>query len=52
VTQSAEFDKDKLYILNRETRARAGVRGEIAPDCKSITWKGEGDSSPARIWER
>lgn len=51
VTQSAEFDKDKLYIVNRQTRARAGVRGEIAADCKSIVWKGEGDG-PVRTWER
>jgi hypothetical protein len=51
VTQAAELDKDKLYIVNRETKARGSVRGEIAPDCKSIVWKGEGDA-PARTWER
>jgi hypothetical protein len=51
VTQSAELDIGKLYIVNRETKARAGVRGEIAWDCKSIVWKSEGDG-PVRTWER
>jgi hypothetical protein len=51
VTQSAEIDKDKLFIVNRETKARAGLRGEIAPDCKSIVWKGEGEAV-LRTWER
>lgn len=44
VTRLAEFDKDKLYILNPETKGRVGVRGDLAPDCKSIVWRGQGDS--------
>jgi hypothetical protein len=51
VMRSAEFDKDKLYIVNLETKERTGLRGEIAPDCKSISWKIEGDV-PVRTWER
>ena len=51
VMRSAEFDKDKLYVVNLETKERTGLRGEIAPDCKSIIWKIEGDV-PVRAWER
>ena len=51
VTQSAEIDKDKLFLVNRQTKARTGVRGEVAADCKSIVWKGEGDGT-VRTWER
>jgi len=50
-TQWAEFDKDKLYILNRETKARAGLRGDVAADCRSIQWKGDGEGI-LRTWER
>jgi hypothetical protein len=41
--QWAEFDGEKLYILNRDTYHRIGVHGEVSPDCKSIVWKGERD---------
>ena len=51
VVRTAEFDKDKLYVVNLETKERTGLRGEIAPDCKSIIWKIEGDV-PVRTWER
>jgi hypothetical protein len=51
VTQAAEFDGYRLHAINRETGARSGLRGEIAPDCKSIVWKGDGDG-PVRTWER
>jgi hypothetical protein len=44
VTRVAEFDKDKLYILNPETKGRIGMRGDLSPDCKSIVWRGQGDS--------
>jgi hypothetical protein len=50
-TQWAEFDQDKLYILNRDTKARAGLRGDIAADCRSVHWKGDGETT-VRIWER
>ena len=47
----AEFDQDKIFVLNRETKARAGLRGDIAADCRSIHWKGENEAT-VRIWER
>ena len=50
-TQSAEYDQDKLYMLDRQTKARAGLRGELAADCRSIQWKGDGDAV-VRTWER
>jgi hypothetical protein len=51
VTQSAEYDGDKLYVLNRDTKARAGLRGDIAADCRSIQWKDDGEAV-LRTWER
>jgi hypothetical protein len=51
VTQWAEFDGAQLYILNRDTKARAGIRGDVAPDCKSIVWKGAADAV-LKTWER
>jgi hypothetical protein len=50
-TQSAEYDQDKLYMLDRQTKARAGLRGDVAADCRSIQWKGDGDAT-VRVWER
>jgi hypothetical protein len=50
VTQSAEFEGARLYIVSRETRARNGVRGDVAADCKSIVWKSE--AGMLRTWER
>jgi hypothetical protein len=50
VTQSAEFDGAKLYILDRNTKARNGVRGDVAPDCKSIVWNAA--TGVLKTWER
>ena len=50
-TQWAEFDGEKLYVLNRESKARAGLRGDVAADCRSIQWKGDGEAI-LRTWER
>jgi hypothetical protein len=41
--QWAEYDNETIHILNRNTKSRTGVRGELAPDCRSISWKGEGN---------
>lgn len=50
-TQSAEFDQDKIYVHDRQTKARLGVRGDISADCRSIQWKADGEGS-VRTWER
>jgi hypothetical protein len=49
--RSAEFQDAKLYVLDRETRARTAVRGDVSPDCRSIVWKGERDAVLG-TWER
>jgi len=51
VTQAAEFEKNRFHILNRETKARTGVQGVVSADCRSIVWKGEGETV-LRTWER
>jgi hypothetical protein len=51
VTQWGEFDGSTIYILNRTTNNRLGMRGDISPDCKSILWRGAGDGN-IRRWER
>jgi hypothetical protein len=51
VTQWAEFDGSTLYVLNRTTKNRLGMRGDISPDCRSIVWRGAGDGNTRR-WER
>jgi hypothetical protein len=51
VTQWAEFDGAKFYILNRDTKARNGVRGDVAADCRSIVWKGDAEAV-LKTWER
>ena len=50
-TQSAEYDQDRIYMLDRQTKARLGVRGDVAADCRSIQWKADGEGS-LRTWER
>jgi len=50
VTQWAEFDGARLYILTRDTSARNGIRGDVAADCKSIVWKSE--AGALKTWER
>jgi hypothetical protein len=50
VSQPAEFDGAKLYVLDRGTKARNGVRGDVAADCKSIVWKS--DAGVLKTWER
>jgi hypothetical protein len=47
----AEFDGERLYILNGDTKQRQGMRGEIAPDCRSIVWKNTSNAL-LRTWER
>jgi hypothetical protein len=51
VTQLAELDGSTLYVVNRTTGSRLGMRGDIAPDCRSILWRGAGDGN-VRRWER
>jgi hypothetical protein len=47
----AEFDTDKIYVLDRETKGRNGVRGNVSPDCRSIVWRSESDGV-LNTWER
>ena len=49
--RAAELGDAKLYILDRDMKDRMGVRGEVAPDCKSIVWIAEGGGVLTR-WER
>ena len=51
LTRSAEFDGEKLYVLERGSKSRNGVRGEVAADCKSIVWRGNTDGV-LQTWER
>jgi hypothetical protein len=50
-TQWAEYDQDKIYVLDRQTKARLSVRGDVSADCRSIQWKADGEGS-LRTWER
>jgi len=50
-TQWGEYDQDKIYVLDRQTKARSGLRGDVAADCRSIQWKADGEGS-LRTWER
>jgi hypothetical protein len=51
VPQSAEYDNETIHLLDRETKSRTVVRGDVAPDCRSISWKGESDR-PLKMWVR
>jgi hypothetical protein len=50
LTRSAEFDGEKLYVLDRDSKRRNGVQGEMAGDCKSIVWR-KADAM-LHTWER
>lgn len=51
VTQWAEYERERLVIVSRDTNQHTGMYGEFASDCKSIVWRGAGENSLS-TWER
>jgi len=51
LSQWAEYENETIHILNRDTKARTGVHGEMASDCRSISWKGA-DNRVLKTWVR